>query len=60
MYGVDPDHLVEQYRGVLLVAQHGPDRFGNIGWRQCSDRDLVKKLLKEVIIVAVDHRDVDG
>jgi hypothetical protein len=59
-YRVDPDHLVEQYRGVLLVAQHHPNRFGNIGWRQCRGRDLVKERLEEVVIVAVDHRDVDG
>ncbi len=50
--GVDRDHLVEQYGGVLLVAQHDPDRFGNIGWRQCSGRDLVKERLEEVIIAA--------
>jgi hypothetical protein len=52
---VDPDHLVEQYRGVLLVAQHDLDRFGNIDRRQCRGRDLVKEWLEEVIIVAVHH-----
>ena len=29
--GVDPDNLVEQYRGIALTPQHGPDRLGDIG-----------------------------
>ena len=29
---VDADHLVEQYRGVLLMAQDDPDGGGDIGW----------------------------
>jgi len=49
--GVAPAHLVEQYRGVLLVAHPDPDRFGNIGRRQWGGRDLVKERLEEVIIV---------
>jgi hypothetical protein len=41
------------------VAQH--HRIGSaISAGDARGRDLVKERLEEVIIVAVDHRDVDG
>ena len=58
--GIDAGHLVEQYRGVPLMAQHGPDRLGDIGRRQRRGRDLVQQRLEQVVVVAVDHRHVDG
>jgi len=57
---VHPGHLIEQDGGVLLVAQNGADRLGDIGGRQCRGRDLVQERLEEVVIVAVDHRHLDG
>jgi hypothetical protein len=56
----DTDHLVEEHCGVLLMPQDDPDRLGDIGRRQCGGRDLVQKRLEQVIIVAVDHGDIDG
>ncbi len=56
----DTDHLVEEHCGVLLMPQDDPDRLGDIGRRQYGGRDPVQARLKQVIIVAVDHDDIDG
>ena len=56
----DTDHLVEEHCGVLLMPQDDPDRLGDIGRRQYGGRDLVQERLEQVIIVAVDHGDIDG
>jgi hypothetical protein len=53
-------HLIEQNRGVLLMAQHGPDRLRYIGRRQRRSRDLIQKGLEEVVIMSIDHRHMDG
>jgi hypothetical protein len=46
--------------GVLLMPQDDPDRLGDIGRRQYGGRDLIQERLEQVIIVAVDHGDIDG
>jgi hypothetical protein len=56
----DTDHLDEEYCGVLLMLRDDPDRLGDIGRRQYGGRDLVQERLEQVIIVAVDHGDIDG
>ncbi len=56
---VDADHLVEQHRGVPLIAQNRPDRLRNIGRRQCRCRYLVEQRLEQMVIAAVDHRHID-
>ena len=52
-------HVGEQHRDVLLVAQHPPDRRGDVARRQRRRRDLVQQRLEEMVVVAVDQRDAD-
>jgi hypothetical protein len=41
--GIGTDDHVEQYRRIALAAENNPDRFGDIGRRQCRvDRYLCK------------------
>jgi hypothetical protein len=56
----DTDHLVEEHCSVLSMPQDDPDRLGDIGRRQYGGRDLVQERLEHVIIVTVDHGDIDG
>ena len=56
---IHADHLVEQDRSVLLIAQNRPDRLCNIGGRQRRCRHLVEERLEQIVIAAIDHRQVD-
>ena len=56
---IDADDLVEQYRGVLLIAQNSSDRLRNIGRGQRGCRYLVKERLEQMVIATVNHRHID-
>ena len=57
---VDADDLVHEHLGVLLVAQDGADGLGDVGRREHGQGHLVEERLKDVVVAAVDDRDVDG
>jgi hypothetical protein len=56
---VDPDCLAEQHRGVPLAPQHRAQRLGDLARRQRTRGDLVQQRLEEVVVLAVDERQVD-
>ena len=56
---LDAPHLAQHHARVLLVAQHGADRLGDVGGRQRRGGHLVKQRLKQVIVVAVDDQHLD-
>ncbi len=53
-------HLREQHARVLLVAQDGADRLGDVRRGERRGGDLVEQGLQEVIVVAVDDEHVGG
>ena len=57
---VDAGHLAEHHIDVLRARQNAADRRGDIGRRKAGGRHLVEQRLEQVIIVPVDHRDVEG
>jgi hypothetical protein len=57
---VDARHGPPQHADGATVAKKSPDRKGDIGRRQSSGRDLIEQRLEQMIVVAVDQRDVDG
>jgi hypothetical protein len=57
--GVDPLDFGEQRPQVLLAAQDGPDRCGDVGGREGGRRNLVEEGLEEVVVAAVDEGDLD-
>jgi hypothetical protein len=57
---VDVGNPAENHLGVALPAQDGTDRLGDVGGRERCGRDLIEQRLKQVIVAAVDHRDLDG
>ncbi len=56
--GVDGCHLAEQHAGVLLMPQDGPCRGGDLRRRQAGGGHLIEQRLEQVMIEAVDHRDL--
>jgi hypothetical protein len=56
---INTDYLIEQYRRITLAAENNPDRFGDVGRRQCRGRYLIQQRLEQVIVVAVDQPNVD-
>ena len=56
---VDAGHLAEKHLDVLLARQHAADRLGDIGRRQRRGRHLIEQRHEQVVVVAVDDRDVD-
>ena len=57
---IDVDDFTHQDAGVLLAAQHGAQRRGDLAGGQRAGRALVQQRLKQVVIAAVDQRHVDG
>src|SRR4051794_2181755 len=56
---VDSGHLAEHDFGVLLAAEHLPQRRGDLLGGERSGRDLVGERLEEVEVLAVDQRHSD-
>jgi hypothetical protein len=57
--GVDAGHLTQHHVDVLLAAQNAADRRGDFGRRKSGGCDLIEQRLEQVIVVLVDHRDVE-
>lgn len=57
--GIDRAHLSEEHGGVALPSQDAAHRPGDVGGRQAGSRHLVKQRLEQVVVVAVDDRDID-
>ncbi len=54
---VDVDRLAQDDRRVALLAQHGPQRLGDLARRQGAGRDLVEHRLEQVEVAPVDEGD---
>ena len=57
--GVDAGDFRHQHGGIALVAQDGADRPGDLGGRERRGRHLIEQRLEAVMVLPVDHRDVD-
>ncbi len=57
--GVDAGHFRHQHGGIALAAQDGADRPGDLGGRERRGRHLIEQRLEAVMVLPVDHRDVD-
>jgi len=57
--GVDAGDLGHQHGGVALMAQDGTDRPGDLGGRERGGCDLIEQRLEAVMVLPVDHGDVD-
>ena len=56
---VDAGDAAEDHAGIVLAREQVADRPGDVGRRQGSGRHLVQQGLKQMVVPAVDHRDVD-
>ena len=52
------DGLGQQDARVLLLAQDETQRLGDVGGREGAGRDLVQERAEEVVVAAIDERDV--
>jgi len=57
---IDRLDLRQHHPRVLLIAQDGADRLGDIRRPEGRRRDLVEQGLKEMVVVAVDDQHVGG
>ena len=57
--GVDAGDIAEHDLDVGPAVKLRSDRRGDIGRRQCCRRDLVQQRLEQMIVVAVDQRDIE-
>ena len=57
--GVDAAHVGKQRRHLLASAQQIADRPGDFRRRQRRGRDLVEQRLEQMMVAAVDQRDLD-
>ena len=57
--GVDLGHLGHRHADVGLLAQHAADRGRAVAHRQHAGGELVEQRLEQVVVRAVDERDVD-
>src|SRR5437762_10223800 len=57
---VDAVHTGEQRRDLLAVAQEMADRPGDFGGGERGGRDLIQQRLEQMMVAAVDQRDLDG
>ncbi len=58
--GVDRRDLAHQHARIRLPAHQVAHRPGDLGRRQAGRRHLVQERLEEVVVLAIDQRDVDG
>src|SRR5271170_6610333 len=65
--GIDPDTLLllvhpgnftEDHRGVFLFSKNGANRPSDLTWSQDRGGHLVKKRLKNMVVVAINEGDV--
>ncbi len=56
---VDADDLGQQHQKILLLAQDVADRRGDQRRRQPGGRDLVQQRLEQMMVAAIDERDLD-
>ena len=58
-FGVDADGLAQQHARVLLLAQDEAERLRDVRRRERAGRHLVEERAEEVVVAAIDQRDVD-
>ena len=56
---IDRQHTAEQNGHVALITQHPSYGHGDVTWRQRRGRHLIEQRLEQMMIGAVDERDVD-
>ena len=56
---VHPLHLGHQHGGVALARKQPPDRRRDVGGRERGGRDLIEQRLEEMVVGAVEHRELD-
>jgi len=56
---VDVGGLVEEHRDVLLALENAAQRLGDIRRRELGRRHLVEQRREEVMVPAIDERDID-
>ena len=56
---INPHYLAQQHLSVLLFAQHAANRGRNFRRGEHSRCHLVQQRLKQVMVIAVDHRHID-
>jgi hypothetical protein len=61
LFGGDFDigHFRQEHFDVALAAKNAADWRGDVSRRELCGRDLVKQWLKQVIVVTIDHCDVE-
>src|SRR5262245_39632007 len=52
-------HLRQDDARVALAAKDAADRRGDVGGRQSGSRNLIEQGLEQVIVVAIDHHDIE-
>jgi PAS domain S-box-containing protein len=50
----------QHHRGAALLPQNTANRGRDIGGREVGGRDLVEQWLEQVVIAAINHRDLNG
>lgn len=55
---IDAGDFAHQHRDVFLFVENMPDRRGNRRCRQARRRHLIQQRLKQMVIAAIDHRDL--
>ena len=58
LFLVHPGDCTEDYGGVLLFSNNGSNRPSDLAWSQDRGCHLVKKRLKNVVVVPIDEGDV--
>src|SRR5258706_8920524 len=59
LLGVEVDRLAEEHGHVLAAPEDAPERLRDLARRQRARRDLVEQRLEQVVVVAVNERDVE-
>ena len=59
-FPIDTDGLGHAESDVRLLVKHAPDRVGDLLGLERARRDLVQQGLEQVVVRAVDERDLDG
>ena len=57
---IDRDHICEQHLGVALATQDPADRRRDVTRRQRRRRYLIQQRLEDVMVAAIDERDLHG
>ena len=56
---VDPGRLAEEHRRVPVATNDAPQRLGDLAGRERAGCDLVEQRLEDVMVAAIDERQVD-